>query len=72
LNKACVRAARRAISVIGGAKASAFANGLALGGGVSITRAMGSDVSKPLIAVAYGAKLANTGDVNGLVVLSCQ
>ncbi|MDR6468711.1 hypothetical protein J2777_002439 [Paraburkholderia graminis] len=54
-------------------KASAFANGLALGGGVSIiTRAMGSDVSKPLIAVAYGAKLANTGDANGLAVLSYQ
>jgi hypothetical protein len=29
-------------------------------------------VTKPLIAVAYGAKLPNTGDINGLVVLSCQ
>ncbi|MGF6507799.1 hypothetical protein [Paraburkholderia sp. 32] len=37
-----------------------------------ITRVMGSDASKPLIAAAYGAKLANTGDVNSLVILSCQ
>lgn len=54
-------------------KASALSGGGSFGGGVSvITRLMGTDTTKPLVAVAYGAKLANTGDINGLVVLSCQ
>jgi len=54
-------------------KASAPAGGEAFGGGVTvITRAMGSDPTKPLVAVAYGAHLPNTGDINGLVVLSCS
>ncbi|MCX4177832.1 MULTISPECIES: hypothetical protein [Paraburkholderia] len=54
-------------------KASASSGGEAFGGGVTVmTRLMGTDTTKPLIAVAYGAKLANTGDINGLVVLTCQ
>ncbi|MEX3931277.1 hypothetical protein AB4Y32_05560 [Paraburkholderia phymatum] len=54
-------------------KASASSSGSAMGGGVALmTRLMGNDSAKPLVAVAYGAKLTNTGDINGLVVLSCQ
>ncbi|WP_244131263.1 hypothetical protein [Burkholderia gladioli] len=47
--------------------------GVSMGGGVSvITRFMGIDVNNPLIAIGYAGKLATTGDVNGLVVLSCS
>jgi hypothetical protein len=54
-------------------KASATSSGGVIGGGVALlARPMGTDATKPLIAVAYGAKLPNTGDINGLVVLSCQ
>ena len=54
-------------------KASAPSSGGLIGGGIALlARPMGTDATKPLIAVAYGAKLANTGDINGLVVLSCQ
>ncbi|QCP55153.1 hypothetical protein FAZ95_38960 [Trinickia violacea] len=43
------------------------------GGGLSfLVRTMGSDSTKPLVAIAYGARLPNTGDINGLVVLSCH
>ncbi|MGZ2749901.1 hypothetical protein [Burkholderia stagnalis] len=53
--------------------ASVPTGGEAFGGGTSfLARTMGSDSSKPLVAIAYGAKLPNTGDINGLVVLSCH
>ncbi|EUC12597.1 hypothetical protein [Paraburkholderia hospita] len=54
-------------------KASAMAAGTSMGGGVTTaSQPMGNDITKPLLAVAYGAHLPNTGDVNGLVVLACQ
>lgn len=54
-------------------KATSMLSGSAMGGGVTlVTQLMGNDATKPLVAVAYGAHLANTGEINGLVVLSCQ
>lgn len=54
-------------------KASATSGGMSGGSGVTLlTRVMGTNAAKPLVAVAYGAKLTNTGDINGLVVLQCQ
>lgn len=54
-------------------KATSLLSGTAMGGGVTmVTQVMGNDATKPLVAVAYGAHLANTGEINGLVVLSCQ
>lgn len=51
---------------------SASLNGTTSGGGTTfITRVMGSDVNAPLVAVAYGANATTSGDINGLVVLSC-
>lgn len=54
-------------------KPTSMLSGSAMGGGVTlVTQLMGNDATKPLVAVAYGAHLANTGEINGLVVLSCQ
>jgi hypothetical protein len=55
------------------AKASISPQGVQLGGGMNtMAEPMGNDPTKPFIALAYGAKLTNTGDISGLVVLSCQ
>ncbi|TCK31774.1 hypothetical protein B0G84_8828 [Paraburkholderia sp. BL8N3] len=52
--------------------ASASLNGMSSGNGATfITRVMGSDVNAPLVAVAYGTSAPTSGDINGLVVLSC-
>ncbi len=52
--------------------ASASLDGMTSGSGTTfITRVMGSDANAPLVAVAYGASAPTTGDINGLVVLSC-
>jgi hypothetical protein len=54
-------------------KASVPWKGGQLGGGMStLAEPMGNDPTKPFIALAYGAKVTNTGDINGIVVLSCQ
>lgn len=54
-------------------KASLSPKGLQMGGGLAtMAEPMGNDASKPFIAIAYGAKLPNTGDISGVVVLSCQ
>lgn len=54
-------------------KASLSPIGLQLGGGLTtMAEPMGNDASKPFIAIAYGAKVPNTGDISGMVVLSCQ
>lgn len=54
-------------------KASISPKGVQLGGGMNtMAEPMGNDPTKPFVALAYGVKLANTGDISGLVVLSCQ
>lgn len=54
-------------------KASLSPQGLQIGGGLAtMAEPMGNDASKPYIAIAYGAKVPNTGDISGMVVLSCQ
>jgi hypothetical protein len=54
-------------------KASVSPTGLQTGGGIAtMAEPMGNDASKPFIALAYGVNLPNTGDVSGVVVLSCQ
>ena len=54
-------------------KTSVSPQGLQMGGGMAtMAEPMGNDPTKPFIALAYGVKLTNTGDISGLVVLSCQ
>lgn len=48
------------------------AGGQLTAGFSSFADVMGNDATKPLIALAYAVKLPSTGNVNGLVVLSCQ
>ncbi|CAB3681000.1 hypothetical protein [Trinickia soli] len=49
------------------AKGMQFSNGF-----TAMAEPMGNDASKPLIALAYGTKLTNTGDINGVIVFACQ
>jgi hypothetical protein len=54
-------------------KASIPLKGVAIGGGMTtVTETVGNDPSKPLVALAYGVQLPSTGDINGMVVLSCH
>lgn len=54
-------------------QASMFADGgNFLTGGAFLVQTMGTDSTRPLVVIAYGAKLPNTGDINGLMVLSCK
>ncbi|WP_310633910.1 hypothetical protein [Paraburkholderia sp.] len=54
-------------------KTSAALTGGSMGSGANLmVEPMGNDAAHPLVAVAYAGKLTNTGDVNGLVVLSCN
>lgn len=41
------------------------------GGNTFVSRVMGNDATKPVIAVSYGTHATSTGDINGLVVLTC-
>ena len=55
------------------AQASMFADGESfVAGGTFFAHTVGTDSTKPLVVIAYGAKLPNTGDINGLMVLSCK
>ena len=54
-------------------KASALAGGQSMGGGMNVmTQVVGADAAHPLLGILYAAKLPNTGDVNGAVVLACN
>ncbi|WP_284504372.1 MULTISPECIES: hypothetical protein [unclassified Caballeronia] len=44
-----------------------------MGGGMNVmSRLMGNNATHPLIAIVSAAKLPNTGDVTGAVVLACN
>lgn len=44
-----------------------------MGGGMNVmSRLMGNDATHPPIAIVYAAKLPDTGDVTGAVVLACN
>ena len=37
-----------------------------------MSETVGNNLATPFIAMAYGVSLPNTGDINGLAVLSCH
>lgn len=54
-------------------QSSVTTKGLQMSNGfTAMAQPMGNDATKPLIALAYGTKLTNTGDITGVVVLACQ
>lgn len=54
-------------------KATFSTGGQSMGGGMNVMAQMiGADAAHPMLGILYAAKLPNTGDVNGAVVLACN
>lgn len=54
-------------------QSSVTAKGMQMSNGfTAMAEPVGNDASKPLIALAYGTKLTNTGDIAGVIVFACQ